>query len=90
MRKSVLLLLLCSNLCFADTLIMRDGTRHDGMLESTNDKYVIFSEGGMPHRYSRNDVRSVEFNSANGSSDTYGNSRDNRDSRDDRANRELR
>jgi hypothetical protein len=62
MRKTAFLLLLSGSLCFADTLIMKDGSRHDGMLESTNERYVIFSEQGMTHRYSRANVQSVEFN----------------------------
>jgi hypothetical protein len=64
MRKAVLLLLLSGSLCMADTLITRDGARHDGMLESSNDQYVVFNESGMPHRYDRTNVREVEFNSA--------------------------
>ena len=32
MRKTILILFLCSGLCFGDTLIMRDGSRHDGVL----------------------------------------------------------
>lgn len=34
------------------------------MLESSNNDYVVFSEGGMPHRYTRAEVQSVEFNRA--------------------------
>jgi len=85
MRKTALLLLLCGSMGFADTLVLKDGSRHDGVLESTNDQYIVFNEGGgMSHRYSRSEVRAVEFNDANlpNSSDRYGNSRDDRDHRD--------
>jgi hypothetical protein len=77
MKRTILVLFLCASFSFADTLILRDGSRHNGRLESTNDQYVIFSEGGdMPRRYSRDEVRAVEFNSGTGSS-ANANSRDN-------------
>lgn len=62
MRKVSLVLLLCSTLCLGDTLILRDGTRHDGMLENSDEQYVVFNEDGMPHRYARSTVQAVEFN----------------------------
>ena len=64
MRKIVLCLLLSGTLCMADTIVLRDGSRHDGMLESSNDQYVVFNQDGMPHRYSRSEVQAVEFNPA--------------------------
>jgi hypothetical protein len=63
MRKTALLLLLCSTLAFGDTLILKDGSRHDGMLENTDENNVVFNEGGMPHRYSRSNVQAIEINS---------------------------
>ena len=67
MRKLTLIFLLCSSLAWGDTLIMRDGTRHQGTLETTTEQYVTFNENGMRHRYSRSDVRSIEFNNDNAS-----------------------
>jgi hypothetical protein len=63
MRKTVLLMLLCGTLAFGDTIILKDGSRHDGMLENSDEANVVFNEGGMPHRYSRSDVQAVEINS---------------------------
>jgi len=73
MRKISLVLLLCSALCFGDTLILRDGSRHDGMLENSDEQYVVFNEGGMPHRYSRSTVQAVEFNRQGMPNSTSGN-----------------
>jgi hypothetical protein len=77
MRKTILILFLCSGLCFGDTLIMRDGSRHDGVLETTTEQYVTFNEGGMRHRYTRSDVQSVQFNSNGAANTSYNGSRDN-------------
>jgi hypothetical protein len=78
MRKMVLCLLLSGTLCMADTIILKDGSRHDGMLESSNNQYVVFSEDGMPHRYSRSEVREVEFNQAGMPSNTSNYNNDDR------------
>ena len=75
MRKTMLLLLLCSSLAWSDTLIMRDGSRHHGVFENTNGQYLIFKEGGMPHRYLRSDVQSIEFNQEGVANSSYDNSR---------------
>ncbi|HVZ16400.1 MAG TPA: hypothetical protein VG897_04735 [Terriglobales bacterium] len=90
MKITIFLLLLYGTLSFADTLTLKDGSRHDGMLESSTDQYVVFNEAGMPHRYARTNVQSVEFNNAgmpntgntsynNGSNNNgqYNNSQDN-------------
>ena len=62
MKNTLLLLLLCGSLSFADTITLKDGSRHDGMLTSSDQQYIVFNEGGMPHRYSRSDVQNVEIN----------------------------
>lgn len=67
MRKLTLILLLCSSLAWSDTLIMRDGTRHQGTLETTTEQYVTFNENGMRHRYARSEVRSIDFDNDNAS-----------------------
>ena len=72
MRKTLLLLLLTSSLAWSDTLIMKDGSRHHGVLETTTEQYVTFNENGMRHRYQRSDVQSIEFNSE-GQSTAYDN-----------------
>jgi len=61
MRIAVLVLL-CSSLCVGDTLVMKDGTRHEGRLQSTTSRYISFKEGTMVHRYLRSSVHSIELN----------------------------
>ena len=63
MKRIPLLLLLCGTLAFGDTLILKDGSRHDGMLENSDEQNVVFNKGGMPHRYSRSNVQAIEINS---------------------------
>jgi len=61
MRNAVVLLLLCGSLCFGDTLVMRDGARHDGVLESTTAHYITFKEGTRVHRYLRSKIQTIEL-----------------------------
>ncbi len=77
MRKLILVLFLCASVAWGDTLIMRDGSRHQGTLETTTEQYVTFSENGMRHRYSRSDVRSIEFDNENASYGQNGQYQDN-------------
>jgi hypothetical protein len=68
MRKLVIpILLLSGSLCFSDTLITKDGTRHDGTLQSATARSVTFKEGVKVHRYLRSDIRSIEFDGATAS-----------------------
>jgi hypothetical protein len=64
MRNTVAVLLLCSSICFGDTLIMRDGARHDGVLQSTTSRYITFKEGTRVHRYLRSSVQNIELGTA--------------------------
>src|SRR4051794_25505473 len=79
MRKLVFpILLLSGTLCFSDTLITKDGTQHNGTLQSATAQSVMFKEGTRVHRYLRSNIQSIEFdgNTANAnstSSNTYGN-----------------
>ena len=59
-----LLLFLVAGLAWGDTLVLKDGTTHNGVVESTTDQSVVFREGGMNHRYSRSEVQSIQFNSS--------------------------
>lgn len=63
MRIAVVVLL-CSSFCLGDTLVMRDGTQHDGVLQSTTTRYITFKEGTRIHRYLRSSVQSIELNTA--------------------------
>jgi hypothetical protein len=73
MRKLILVLLLCSSVAWGDTLILKDGSRHQGNLESTSRQYIVFQENGMTHRYSRSNVASIEFNNENAYNSNYQN-----------------
>ena len=72
MRKLVFpILLLSGTLCFSDTLITKDGTQHNGTLQSATAQSVTFKEGTKIHRYSRSNIRSIEFDGYT-TSNTYG------------------
>ena len=71
MRKLMFFLILCSSLAWSDTLIMKDGTRHQGMLESSNGQYFVFQENGMRHRYYRSDVREIKLDNTSTSNSSY-------------------
>ena len=61
MGKVAILLLLSGSLCLADTLVMKDGTRHEGRLESATSRYITFKEGTRVHHYLRADVQNIEL-----------------------------
>jgi hypothetical protein len=62
MRKTLISLLLISGtFCFADTLTTRDGTQHQGTMQSATSTYVLFKEGTKVNRYSRSKIKSIEF-----------------------------
>jgi hypothetical protein len=64
MRNLVVFLLLCGSLSFGDTLVMKDGARHDGTLTSATSHYITFREGTRVHRYLRSNVQNIELGSA--------------------------
>lgn len=64
MVRAALLVLLCSSLCLADTLVMRDGTRHSGTLDSVSENYITLYQGGTLHRYRRSQVERIDLNSS--------------------------
>lgn len=73
MRKTVIpFLLLFSTLCFSDTLITKDGTQHQGTVQSVTSSSVSFKENGRVRRYKRSNVQAIEFGNT-----TYMNSRNN-------------
>lgn len=53
-----------SVLGFADTLIMKDGTRHAGTFVRATSKTVTFKEGTRVHYYPVSSVESLEFGNA--------------------------
>ena len=61
MRKTAVLLLVCSSFCFGDSLLMKDGTRHDGVLEGATAHYLTFKQGTRVHRYPRSSVQTIEL-----------------------------
>ncbi len=74
MRFAVLLLLF-SSLCWGDTLVMKDGTRHDGVLQGATSRYITFKEGTQVHRYLRASVESIDLQTttaANANNSTVG------------------
>ncbi len=46
---------------FADTLVMKDGSRHAGTLVSATSRTITFKEGTRLHRYPRSSVQSLEL-----------------------------
>jgi len=62
MLRTALLLLLCGSVCFGDTLVLKDGTRHDGTLDSVSENYITLDEGGTLQRYRRSEVRRIDLN----------------------------
>src|SRR5581483_10068685 len=57
---------------FADTLVMKDGTTHDGTVVATTATHVSFREAGTLHHYSRSEVQSIEFGSSSDTSNALG------------------
>ena len=66
MVRTVLLVLLLGSLSFGDTLVLRDGTRRNGNLDSVSENYITLDEGGTLHRYRRAEVQRIELNSTTG------------------------
>ncbi len=65
MKKSLIaLLLVASSLCFGDTIVLKDGTRHDGTLTSVTTRSVTFREGHKINHYLRSNIQSIEFGAA--------------------------
>lgn len=84
MKKAVIVLLVCfGSLSFADTLVLNDGSRRDGTLESVGSTTITFSENGNIRHYQRSNVRSIEFG-ASSSAYQYHNDSDRRDNDRDR------
>ena len=65
MRKtlelSIAVVILACCFCSADTLILRDGSRHSGTFVSATSRVISFKEGTIVHRYGRSKVQSIEF-----------------------------
>lgn len=84
MRKILPILLVFSSLAWGDTLILKDGSRHQGVLETTTSQYVTFQENGIRHRYDRSNVQSVEFDNSVATNSNYNNGYNNNGSYQDR------
>jgi outer membrane lipoprotein SlyB len=71
MRKllTAFLVLSCA-VCFADTLVLNDGTRRDGRVQSVTSNSVVFTENGNTTTYRRSNVQSIEFASLGSSADS--------------------
>jgi hypothetical protein len=77
MRKIVIpILLLAGSICFADTLITKDGTQHNGTLQSATAHSVMFKEGTRVTRYLRSNIQAIEFDSNTTASNNNRNNND--------------
>lgn len=56
-----LLLLAISAVTKADTLILKNGTQHEGTFVSGTETIIMFKENGILVRYSKNDIDSIQF-----------------------------
>lgn len=62
MRKLLAAFLVLScGFCFADTLVLKDGSRHDGQLQSATANSVRFTENGKTTTYRHSSIQSIEF-----------------------------
>ena len=61
---SIAVVVLACCVCPADTLILRDGSRHSGSFVSATSRVISFKEGTIVHRYARSKVQSIEFDGA--------------------------
>lgn len=62
MRKTLIAFLVAScSLCFGDTLVLKNGSRHEGTLQTATSRTVTFKEGTKIHRYLRSDIEFIEF-----------------------------
>jgi len=68
------LLVLSSAVCFGDTLFLKDGTQHQGRLQSVTSDSVSFRENGTSMTYRRSNIQAIEFGSSN---DTLGSNNSN-------------
>lgn len=75
MRKFLCLLLaLCCIPAFGDTLILNDGTTHQGTLISATSNWITFQENNTNRRYLRSSIQSIEFgDGAAAANGTYNN-----------------
>jgi hypothetical protein len=64
---TVFLVLACG-FCFADTLVLKDGTRHDGRVQGVTSTSVTFRENGASMTYRRSNVQSIDFSDSDSSS----------------------
>ncbi len=62
MRKTVIpFLFLFSAMCFADTVVLKDGSEHNGTVTTVTASSVSIKENGRIRRYTRSNVQSIEF-----------------------------
>ena len=68
MRKtlgsSIAVVILACSFSTADTLILKDGSRHSGAFVSATNRIISFKEGTTVHRYNRSKIQSIEFDGA--------------------------
>jgi hypothetical protein len=50
-----------SSFAVADTLTLKDGTKHSGTLVGATSKSITFREGTKVHRYSKSNIESIDF-----------------------------
>jgi hypothetical protein len=65
---ALFVVLLAAGLALADTLVMKDGTTHEGTLVSATSSTITFRQAGKLHHYPRSSVQSMELNTSQTSS----------------------
>ena len=60
----IAVVILACSFSTADTLILRDGSRHSGAFVSATSRIISFKEGTTVRRYNRSKIQSIEFDGA--------------------------
>ena len=67
----IALLVLAASWCFGDTLVLKDGTTHNGTLVSATSTRIAFRENGILRHYERSQIESMQLTNENNSNDNY-------------------
>ena len=73
MRKllGITFLILAVSFCFADRLVLKDGTTHTGTLVNADSQTITFREDGALHHYDRSQVESLQLTSNDSNSEYH-------------------
>jgi hypothetical protein len=64
------LVILAVSVCWADRLVLTDGSTHEGTLVSATSRSISFRESGVVHRYARSRIQNLEFTGSGGVTNT--------------------